>query len=230
MEPGKRYVYRVCLALRNPNLGVPASKLAKPELAKEEYLKTKWSEPTAIIPMPQDTRVLAVSVKPGKPNVEPSSQVMLTKWVQKDGSEVFKEFTVARGQVANFSVGDEDYNSDVTIVDLRGGERIPGGRRGSDLKAIGEILLLDPNGTLIVRNELDDSAAREQATSAAAEKKAPPSMGPGTMGPGTGPGMMGPGMRPGVGPGMGPGMMGPGGGLDNLDGLKPGKKKPAVPR
>jgi hypothetical protein len=54
-----------------------------------------------------------------------------------------------------------DFNSDATVIDLRGGERLSG-RGGTALTAPGEILLLDADGFLVVRDELDDKSAREQ--------------------------------------------------------------------
>ena len=62
----------------------------------------------------------------------------------------------------------EDFNSNATAVDIRVGERHPGGRR-SNSTAVGEILILDADGNLTVHDELDDSPACEQITAAAIE-------------------------------------------------------------
>ena len=103
MEPNKQYVYRVCLALGNPNQGVKPAFLKKPELAKETYLKTKWSEPSPVIAVPRDTRILLVSVKPPRAGGEPTGEILITKWVEQTGVEVFiKESPIVRGQVLNF--------------------------------------------------------------------------------------------------------------------------------
>jgi hypothetical protein len=197
VEPGKQYVYRVCLALENPNWKRKPALLVKPELANDQFLKTKWSEPSSVISVPRDTSILLVSVKSAvRANSEPSGQILVTKWLQRKGAEVFKEFTVTRGQVANFpdievrvgggrrttgNVGGVptfsvsggrvkvNFFSGATAVDFRGGERLPG-RRGSTLNAAGEILLLDSDGTLMVRNELDDTPAYEQLTSSETEQ------------------------------------------------------------
>ena len=40
VKPGKSYIYRVRLVLRNPNYGIEANKLKKPELAQKRYLET----------------------------------------------------------------------------------------------------------------------------------------------------------------------------------------------
>jgi len=54
-----------------------------------------------------------------------------------------------------------DYMSDAVVVDLRGGHRLPGRDR---LDSPGEILLLDADGTLVVRNELADAEQYRQRT------------------------------------------------------------------
>ncbi len=55
-------------------------------------------------------------------------------------------------------------------IDFRGGERLAT-RQGNSLKleSAGEMLLLDPVGTLIVRNELDDLPAYDKLTEAERE-------------------------------------------------------------
>ena len=116
---------------------------------------------------------------------------------------------------------DVDYLSEAIAIDFRGGERLAG-RRGNSLglTAAGEMLLLEPDGTLAAHNALDDQSACDELTKAeteaAQQKAAAGPMGP--MGPGMGPGMTPPGMGPGMTPGMGP--------LDGPEG-RPPKRKPA---
>ena len=84
--------------------------LKNPELAKESFLKTKWSDPSPAIAVPRDTRILLVSVKPPPATGgEPSGEVLITKWVEQTGAEVFikvpadpKDSPIVRGQVLNF--------------------------------------------------------------------------------------------------------------------------------
>ena len=59
-----------------------------------------------------------------------------------------------------------DFISDTTTVDFRGGQRLSG-RRGSGLCARGEVLLLDPDGILMVRNDFEDQATFEKISAAA---------------------------------------------------------------
>ncbi|MEA1951152.1 MAG: hypothetical protein U9N87_07195, partial [Planctomycetota bacterium] len=99
-----------------------------------------------------------------------------------------------------------DFKSECLVLDLRGGQRLPGKTR---LNGPGEILLLDPDGNLVVRNDVTDfDKIRDQTY--------PPTPKSGFRGPRGGmmdgmEGMMGPGMEGGMGgPGMGmPGMGGP---------------------
>ena len=65
----------------------------------------------------------------------------------------------AGGPTSAFKV---NYFSGLTAVDFRGGERLRG--RGGRLTSVGEILLMAPDGTLSVINELDDKPAYEKLT------------------------------------------------------------------
>ena len=58
-----------------------------------------------------------------------------------------------------------NYYSNTIAIDFRGGEKVS---RRSSLSAPGEILLWEPDGTLVVRNELEDKAAIDQLKAAEA--------------------------------------------------------------
>ncbi len=253
VEPGKQYVYRVRLGLHNPNRNLKPIYLADPELAEQKWLETKWSDPSPVVSVPRDTRVLAVSVSQGRANRDPTGRVMLAKWVQRRGFLAHDEFNVERGQTLNFPDkkfrrvedgnrmrgamgrmmppnpmgleglggmppgagrtpavrrgtgrrneprdprrgprGMEDmrhpempfgemgrmptptvagkewlvnYYSRAIAIDFRGGENLSD-RRGSGLTSLGEILLLDAEGNLVVHNELDDRPDRDKITAA----------------------------------------------------------------
>jgi hypothetical protein len=176
-QPGKQYLYRVCLELSNPNKGLKSAALKSPELANDTLLKTKWSEPTGVISVPRDTRILLLAVNRAlRGSSEPSGRILVTKWILKNGAEVSDEFAVTRGQVANFSGGTlkADFLSGATAVDFRGGERLVSlpSRKVGILTSPGELLLLNADGTLTVRNELDDTPAYEQITRAPTEPAA----------------------------------------------------------
>lgn len=253
VESGKRYVYRARLGLENPNRNLKPTYLADPKLAEQKWLETKWSDPSPVVSVPRDTRVLAVSVTPGRANRDPTGRVMVTKWVQRRGFLAHDEFNVERGETINFPEkkfrrveggnrmhgamgrmmppnpmgleglegmppgagrtpptrretgrrnetrdprrrpqGMEDtphpgmpfggpsfmpaptvagkewlvnYYSRAIAIDFRGGENLSG-RRGSGLTSVGEILLLDAEGNLVVHNELDDGPERDKITAA----------------------------------------------------------------
>jgi signal recognition particle subunit SRP54 len=108
------------------------------------------------------------------------------------------------------------FRTGAVVVDLRPSEPVRDGIRKpgeakEPLKSAGEVLLLDRNGQLIARNELDDDEDvrrlmfRDEGA-APADAAGGEGMMPGGMMPG---GMM-PGMMPGGMPGM-PGMPAPGG-------------------
>ena len=58
-----------------------------------------------------------------------------------------------------------NYYSRAIAIDFRGGENLSD-RRGSGLTSLGEILLLDADGNLVVHNELDDRPDRDKITAA----------------------------------------------------------------
>jgi hypothetical protein len=180
VEPNKQYAYRVRMVLRNPNYKVKISLLKKPELANDRELKTNWSEASPVVLVPRDTRILASSVSPSvRITVEPSCKILIAKWLLNKGIEAFVEKAkISRGQLADFSnetfhpSGAEgsheiqvDYITGAIVVDFRGGDRLPG-PRNSALNSAGEILVLDPDGNLVVHNELDDAPAYDDLNSA----------------------------------------------------------------
>ncbi len=117
VEPGRQYVYRVKLVLRNPNY-IPdarsedaAATTLKPYqlkdldacLAKSRILETPWSEPSPVVSTPHDTRVLAVSVTAKQGRVDPIGTLMVAKWMQRKGFEAFDEVVACRGQMINLA-------------------------------------------------------------------------------------------------------------------------------
>jgi len=188
----------VLLMLDNPNKGVAAHLLQNPEDAAKKWLDTEWSKQTDVVSVPRDTRLLAVSVKPPiRPWEEPSGRLKVVKWVNRHGKEAFTEQLVRRGQVANYpglqfpeqtgktydkdddddmprkvalrARGNQpinvDYLTEAITLDMLGGWRLPG---KDSLTVPGEILLLDSDGSLIVRGELAhlEEQARAQASAA----------------------------------------------------------------
>jgi hypothetical protein len=250
VEPNKQYVYRVRLALKNPNRDMKPALLAKPALATATFLRTQWSDASTVASVPGDTRVLAGTVTPARPGGEPLCKILAVKWLETNGVEAFVDKSkIGRGQVADFP-GEKfqpsaaqirqpemmmdpgmmmltpdmmmpgmmpepaartgargktprrdvappgatpssmvvDFNTGVTVVDMRGGERLAG-NRGMPLNAVGELLLLNPDGTLSMRNELDDEATYQRLVNPSDKASSPDIRAPGstTAAPGTRP-------------------------------------------
>jgi hypothetical protein len=215
VEPGKRYRYRVCVWLTNPSLGVPAQFRSNlpPELATDRFLKSEWSEPSDIVAVPRDSRLLAGTVKSARTvTTEPAANLMLVHFEEKTGEEKSLDLPdLIRGQLVNYiqdiemifpnpqqgnngqpgNPPDPDdppvqgnpprqapagkqnkqtvtnvYHSEALLLDMLGGDRLTS--RDQKLTRPGQVLLLDPDGNLTVRGELDD------AQSIARYKPAPP--------------------------------------------------------
>jgi hypothetical protein len=98
VEAGKSYMYRVCLAVENPNYQRQAVFLANPSDKDSQFLVGEWSEPSPVITVPPDSRLLVKTVK-----LSPSSiTAVLTKWLVDKGIEAFTEpQAFYRGQLAN---------------------------------------------------------------------------------------------------------------------------------
>ena len=79
-----------------------------------------------------------------------------------------------------------NYYTNAIAIDFRGGENLTP-PRGAELTAVGEILLFDMDGNLIVCNELDDQPDREKITAAAAPAGNLPGGIPGSPAPGVNP-------------------------------------------
>ena len=206
VEPGKRYRYRVRLWLDNPNYGVnplhlkdvDPSVLPKgttgetTELSRSKWLWTDWSDPTDVISVPRDTRLLAVSVMPSvRVAAPPTGKMMVVKWVNDYGKWAHMEFSATRGKVVNFpdchypevrearpGRDDDDTPKRPAATDAIGSIPVDyitdalvldmrgGKRRFGDLRLDdpGEILVLDADGALVLYNEVDDLAEYRQRT------------------------------------------------------------------
>ena len=142
VEPGKRYRYRIKVALTNPNLPYPAQDLNE-DLRKQmkdktqwgEFIYSDWSELTEVIPVPRDDRLLASSVTPARGiDREPKGEVMAIHWTEQTGNEISDEFEISRGMLANF------YEQDIpNAVNPLGGPAAGPGARGPMLGPGGDM-------------------------------------------------------------------------------------------
>jgi hypothetical protein len=165
VEPGKQYRYRVRLLLANPNYDVPLHCLEDENAAASRYVETAWSEPTAVVQVSPDTQVLAGAARTWGAR----ATVMMTKFLKSTGGLACEEFQVRCGQLLDFKrltgslsrgvLSDNqsvDYSSGMLLLDVHGGKRMPGRSRFTEPASL---LLVDPLGNLVVRNELDDLPA-----------------------------------------------------------------------
>ncbi|MGW8256300.1 MAG: hypothetical protein ACWGMZ_02320, partial [Thermoguttaceae bacterium] len=187
VEPGKTYLYRVRLAMKNPNYGLRPGQVKQAQLAKNFILSTPDSQSSAAITVPRDTRAFLDSVK-FKPPGSYSAQVCLKKWLKDTGREVYKDFSVDIGQVLNFRDEKQaklaplvtssggygssqqedapekvDFITDATVLDLQGGQRLIG--RDRNLLEPGEMLLMNVQRnslSLAIRFEMDDAPEIQQ--------------------------------------------------------------------
>lgn len=235
VDPGKHYRYRVKLVLANPNYGLSVRYIETPELAKERWIETDWSEPTAPVSVPRDSRLLVGEVKSSRyVTIEPSTSLMLIHFDEMTGKESSAEKSdLLRGQLVNFEVEAEkapaagmmpgmmpgmegmaadpmmdpmamegagaparrpprrrqpekeeekefvEYRTGHVVLDMAGGNRLPGSDRA--LTEPSKLLLLDPDGNLVIRTELDDSKEFKKYHKEEAPKTKAPAMSPEEM-------------------------------------------------
>jgi hypothetical protein len=172
VKPGRKYRYRLKLALENPNFGLHPRFLKNPgapESKESKRFAKQWSEPTPVVTVPEGFGVLAGSVEAAR---EPWAKLLLTA-IKPDGVVAAAEVRVQRGSVANKRekveaidprdqssqpMTEVDFKSRMVVVDIFGGKLVSGPRRrtNSPISAPGEVLLLDAGGNLIVHNDLED--------------------------------------------------------------------------
>ena len=131
-----------------------------------------------------------VPLKTGGPSIEmgePSAKVLTVKWDGKRAVQVPGEAEVVRGSVLNFTkdadvlhpttkqimrLKEVKFSDSSFVADLRGGDILPdqNGKLPSSkdadkaLKAPGEIMVIDAQGNLIVKNEVDDEESFRRLT------------------------------------------------------------------
>jgi hypothetical protein len=108
------------------------------------------------------------------PGEEPMARLMTILWHPTYAADIPGELDVYRGSVLNFTTDvnvlhpssttvvtlpQHKFDTDGIVLDLRGGEPLPGGDRKDPLLAPTEILVIDSEGNMMVKNELDDKRA-----------------------------------------------------------------------
>jgi hypothetical protein len=131
VQPGKKYKYRVKLALADPNSGLPANVLAPSVLDRQskeaQEAKTRgekrpdfrvvaeWSEPSPTVGIPLAGNVRLAETKlpaAGKANDEPAVTLLVESFNVDDKGNAIKaaeEADFRRGYVANMTTRKQDY-------------------------------------------------------------------------------------------------------------------------
>ncbi len=171
VQPGRKYRYRVTLAVANPNLGIPPQYLEKPESANLSTLASQPTEASALVTIPDGHDVVAGPVDGGTRYTEPTAKMLVTAIDSSAGLKAATELDVRRGTVANtgpvnVKVPDplsktpkelsRSFESNFMVLDIHGGKDVTRRKHDPPLTSPGEILLLDANGNMTVRSELED--------------------------------------------------------------------------
>jgi hypothetical protein len=163
--------------------------------------------------------------------------MMLVRFNMDDGLIASEEVTVPRGQLLDYrqrplsdAAGGEtedkkvDYLTNSLLLDVVGGARLPGKDR--NLLEPGSVLLLDPEGALVVRSEIDDLSE--------IELRKQPEAGKGRLAGGGGPmaggepPAAGKGSKTGKGSGKKGGPKGGGSSASSMPGMPPGMMMPGM--
>jgi hypothetical protein len=148
---------------------------------KKFFRETEWSDPTAPVSVPDPTQVFAGTAlyqamsrdqnQTAFMDKEPLGTLKPVVWDPERGVDIPHNFTVYRGSVLNQTTDIEyahpvstvinavesfDFTTNLFVGDIRGGELLPGSSRDWQVLTPGEFALIDGQGRLIVRNELDD--------------------------------------------------------------------------
>lgn len=169
-------------------------RLARKPKKSEWWRLSPYSEVSQVVRVPATNQVLAGNVMPkGSPDPdnkvgarlgETMVNVMALVWDEKKAMDVPGTVLAGRGSVLNFKstveaidvansvlkkLPDYEFQTNNIVLDLRGGETF---NRKSDLSSPGEMLLVDDEGNLLVRRELEDQAAFAENTFPAEAKAA----------------------------------------------------------
>ena len=151
VTPGKKYKYRVQLVMLDPNQNVGLdhldsaviSRVRKAKAAKKSYLLTEWSKPSRAVSIPLAGAVYVASAKPAsdRANDEPTTKLLVESF-GLDGNksiQAAEEKDFQRGSVANMVEDTEvladqgraidpyedfKFQTDITVADIHGGEKL----------------------------------------------------------------------------------------------------------
>ena len=188
VEPGRRYRYRVRLAVADVNHGVPEQYLDKAVVERRNKIENKklkvfrftaWSERSPVASVPLPARVYVAGADPPSETAvdgELEANILVKVFNSELPAELAKVETFVRGSVLNLAEkADVVWSERATAEDqeqlkeeflFRTGITVVdmrGGerlsRKNRDLTNPAQALLMDPAGRLFLQAELDDSEA-----------------------------------------------------------------------
>jgi len=151
-------------------------------IRSREWRFTDWSPISDVVIISErGEQVLAGAVTPPKErrideNVsfaveEPKGTLVVSEWNPKYAVEVPAEKEVSLGTLLNFTtkadvlhpikllikrIPEYQFKTDALVLDMRGGQMLPGSDKENVISAPGEFLVIDADGRLHAQNELDD--------------------------------------------------------------------------
>ena len=137
---------------------------------------TEWSKPSRTVTIPLAGSVAVAGAKPAsdQPNSEPKATLLVQSFStdeKRNAIEAAKEKDLLRGGVANMTEDTEvladqgraidpfkdfKFQTDITVADIRGGERLT-----RDVSRPARVLLMGPAGQLFVQDEVSDAEVVE---------------------------------------------------------------------
>lgn len=176
VEPGRRYRYRVRLALTDVNANQPA-KFLDPTVStrqakdKSSYRMTEWSDPSPVAVVPRPGLTYVAQTK-DMTSAEPEARLIIKSVDSDHAAEIAMDNWYPRGSVLNFAqkakiIWSTLYKIDLeepqdspefnfltglTLVDLDGGDQLVPKNR--NLMAPARTLMMDSSGRLLMQNEL----------------------------------------------------------------------------
>jgi hypothetical protein len=175
IEFGRKYQYRVQLALHNPNYQLPPQYLKREEFKDQPFVLSPWSEPTPAASVSASlSDVLAGPVKPARGPVKSSVRIIAEQRDRQTGGPVRFDLDAERGQPLDFVVKKDSkgngcvyrapdgsirrpdeyrFETGWIVLDFRGG---PLGLT-TRVQEPGEVLLVNSDGQLQVRLHDEDT-------------------------------------------------------------------------
>ena len=172
VDPDTTYRFRVRIVVYNPNY--QREDVSPGTEVKKKELTGPWSETTNAVSMPADVAAYAMDKTPSGAGSKRTDQVsfQVVRWTEQDGVTVNRMFEAGPGEVIGEprstpipnTEGEKpksktiDYNSHQIVLDTAGGYKpiAQVGATGAPLDVPATTLLMQPDGTIVVRSQSVD--------------------------------------------------------------------------